>query len=78
MNSKQVRILKKGETKTAEPIPTRVSKSSVPVINRLRILNKTQMHAVLATDSNGQPYTSLIAFALTPDLIRFFKSIKYH
>ncbi len=54
--------------KTAEPIPTRVIKSSVPVINRLCILDKTQMHAVLATDSNGQPYTSLIAFALTPDL----------
>jgi nitroimidazol reductase NimA-like FMN-containing flavoprotein (pyridoxamine 5'-phosphate oxidase superfamily) len=54
--------------KTAEPIPTRVSKSSVPVINRLRILNKTQMHAVLATDCNGQPYASLIAYALTPDM----------
>jgi nitroimidazol reductase NimA-like FMN-containing flavoprotein (pyridoxamine 5'-phosphate oxidase superfamily) len=26
------------------------------------------MHAVLATDSDGKPYTSLIAYALTPDL----------
>lgn len=38
------------------------------MLHRLSILNKTQMHAVLATDSDGKPYTSLIAYALTPDL----------
>jgi nitroimidazol reductase NimA-like FMN-containing flavoprotein (pyridoxamine 5'-phosphate oxidase superfamily) len=48
-------------------IPTMVSKGNVSVLDRLRLLNKTQMHAVLATDSDGQPYTSLIAYALTPD-----------
>lgn len=25
------------------------------------------MHAVLATESEGQPYTSLISYAITPD-----------
>ena len=50
------------------PIPNKVSKGSVSVSERLRVLNKTQMHAVLATDSDGQPYTSLIAYALTFDM----------
>jgi nitroimidazol reductase NimA-like FMN-containing flavoprotein (pyridoxamine 5'-phosphate oxidase superfamily) len=49
-------------------IPKKVSRGSISVPHRLRILNKTQMHAVLATDSDGKPYTSLIAYALTPDL----------
>jgi len=49
-------------------IPTMVSKGNASVIDRLRLLDKTQMHAVLATDSDGQPYTSLIAYALTPDM----------
>jgi nitroimidazol reductase NimA-like FMN-containing flavoprotein (pyridoxamine 5'-phosphate oxidase superfamily) len=30
-------------------------------------LNKKQRHGVLATDSGGQPYTSLVAFALSND-----------
>jgi uncharacterized pyridoxamine 5'-phosphate oxidase family protein len=30
-------------------------------------LDKDQLHAVLATESDGQPYTSMIAYALTPD-----------
>jgi nitroimidazol reductase NimA-like FMN-containing flavoprotein (pyridoxamine 5'-phosphate oxidase superfamily) len=49
-------------------IPHKVSKGSVSVPERLRILNKTQMHAVLATDSDGHPYPSLIAYALTFDM----------
>ncbi len=49
-------------------IPTMVSKGNVSVLDRLRLLDKTQMHAVLATDLDGQPYTSLIAYALTPDM----------
>jgi nitroimidazol reductase NimA-like FMN-containing flavoprotein (pyridoxamine 5'-phosphate oxidase superfamily) len=34
---------------------------------RLKIINKKQRHAVLATVSGTRPYTSLVAFALTPD-----------
>jgi uncharacterized pyridoxamine 5'-phosphate oxidase family protein len=30
-------------------------------------MDKDQLHAVLATESDGQPYTSMIAFALSPD-----------
>ena len=36
--------------------------------DRLQSLEKTERYAVLATDSDGQPYTSLIAYALTDDL----------
>lgn len=54
--------------KLRKGIPSRVSKGSVSVIDRLIILNKAQRHAVLATDSDGQPYSSLIAYALTSDI----------
>jgi nitroimidazol reductase NimA-like FMN-containing flavoprotein (pyridoxamine 5'-phosphate oxidase superfamily) len=50
-----------------ERIPFNKSQGSINVQERLRILNKKQRHAVLATDSGGQPYTSLVAFALAPD-----------
>lgn len=48
-------------------IPDRVSGGNVIVRARLGLLDRTQPHAVLATDFNGQPYTSLVAYALTPD-----------
>jgi heme iron utilization protein len=57
------REMKKSEKK----IPVKVSKGSVFVPDRLGILNRKQRHAVLATDAQGQPYTSLVAYALTPD-----------
>ena len=38
------------------------------VAERLRFMNSTQRHAVLATVSDGQPHTSLVAFAMTPDM----------
>ena len=50
------------------PIPDRVTKGTTFIPARLRILDKIQPHAVLATESEGKPYTSLIAYALTPDL----------
>jgi heme iron utilization protein len=53
--------------KTENKIPAKVTKGSVSVPDRLRILNRKQRHAVLATDAQGQPYTSLVAYALTPD-----------
>jgi len=50
------------------PIPDRVTKGTTFIPDRLRILDKIQPHAVLATESEGKPYTSLIAYALTPDV----------
>jgi nitroimidazol reductase NimA-like FMN-containing flavoprotein (pyridoxamine 5'-phosphate oxidase superfamily) len=50
-----------------ESIPDRVKKGSAPVPERLHALDKEQLHAVLATALDGQPYTSMIAYALTPD-----------
>lgn len=51
-----------------EHIPSKTKDGSVPVPDRLRSFNKTQYFGVLATNDNGQPYTSLISFAITPDL----------
>jgi nitroimidazol reductase NimA-like FMN-containing flavoprotein (pyridoxamine 5'-phosphate oxidase superfamily) len=53
--------------KSKESIPDRVNKGTVPVLERLIALDKDQLHAVLATSFDGQPYTSMIAFALTSD-----------
>ena len=51
-----------------EPAP-----SSLPEADqtRLRHLLETQKYAVLATDNHGQPYTSLMAYAITVDLRAF-------
>lgn len=38
------------------------------VAERLEVMDRTQRHAVLATVSDGRPYTSLVAFAMTPDM----------
>jgi nitroimidazol reductase NimA-like FMN-containing flavoprotein (pyridoxamine 5'-phosphate oxidase superfamily) len=51
-----------------ETIPTTTSKGSASVPERLKALDRTQKFAVLATEEAGIPYTSLIAFALSPDL----------
>ena len=53
--------------RSTESIPDRVKKGSAPVLERLGALDREQLHAVLATTLNGQPYTSLIAYALAPD-----------
>jgi nitroimidazol reductase NimA-like FMN-containing flavoprotein (pyridoxamine 5'-phosphate oxidase superfamily) len=37
------------------------------VLNRLKYMDKRQRHSVVATLEGRKPYTSLIAFALTPD-----------
>jgi hypothetical protein len=50
-----------------ESIPDGVKKGTTAVLDRLIALNKDQLHAVLATVLDGQPYTSMIAYALTPD-----------
>jgi nitroimidazol reductase NimA-like FMN-containing flavoprotein (pyridoxamine 5'-phosphate oxidase superfamily) len=51
-------------------LPDKVQKGTISVPDRLRALDKVQLHAVLATDAAGQPYTSLVAYALTPDMKR--------
>ena len=50
-----------------ESIPDRLKSGDAPVLERLNAMDKDQLHAVLATESVGEPYTSLIAFALSPD-----------
>lgn len=49
-------------------IPVNVSPGSADVPERLRALDNSQPHAVLATVSDGLPYTSLVAFRFTSDL----------
>lgn len=51
-----------------EQIPIKTKDGYVPVPERLISFNKTQRFGVLATIDNNQPYTSLITFAMTPDL----------
>ena len=53
--------------KPEESIPYRVKSGNISVLKRLNTIDKEQLHAVLATESEGQPYTSLIAFALSTD-----------
>jgi len=49
-------------------IPHQARKGSVPVPERLKVLDQLEGQAVLATESEGQPYTSLVSFALLPSL----------
>ena len=53
--------------KPEQPIPDRLNDGTIDVPERLSAMDKDQLHAVLATESDGQPYTSMIAFALSPD-----------
>jgi nitroimidazol reductase NimA-like FMN-containing flavoprotein (pyridoxamine 5'-phosphate oxidase superfamily) len=53
--------------KTRQGLPDKVAKGDVIIPERLSAINTSQLHAVLATESDGQPYTSLIAYALSPD-----------
>jgi uncharacterized pyridoxamine 5'-phosphate oxidase family protein len=53
--------------KSEESLPDKVVKGTIPVLDRLSALDRNQLHAVLATESDGQPYTSMIAYALAPD-----------
>jgi hypothetical protein len=46
------------------------TKGKVPVPERLRAMDSNERYAVLATNLKGQPYTSLVAYAMTPDINR--------
>jgi nitroimidazol reductase NimA-like FMN-containing flavoprotein (pyridoxamine 5'-phosphate oxidase superfamily) len=50
-----------------EELPLLRTRGSAAVEERLRVMDRTQRLAVLATVSDGQPYASLVAFAMTPD-----------
>jgi nitroimidazol reductase NimA-like FMN-containing flavoprotein (pyridoxamine 5'-phosphate oxidase superfamily) len=54
--------------KSRNTIPDKVTKGEISVSARLAVLDKTQKHAVLATDSAGAPYASLISYACTPEM----------
>lgn len=53
-----------------EQLPFEKATGTAVVAERLRLMDRTQRHAVLATVSDGQPYTSLVAFAMTPDMTK--------
>lgn len=50
-----------------DDIPSRKTRGDAPVAAKLRAFDRSQMHAVLATQSGGKPYASLVAYALTED-----------
>jgi len=56
--------------KQQEGIPTITKKGSVSVPERLKAFDKREHFAVLATDDNGRPYTSLVSYAVVPELNR--------
>jgi uncharacterized pyridoxamine 5'-phosphate oxidase family protein len=49
-------------------IPVTTSRGNVSVPHRLKFLNKSERHAVLATTAQSKPYASIVAFALTSDM----------
>jgi heme iron utilization protein len=51
-----------------EQVPVTTSKGTAVIPERLKNFDATEHFAVLATNDGGSPYTSLISFALTPDL----------
>ena len=51
-----------------EQVPVTTRKGRVAIPERLRVFDAEEQFGVLATDDAGVPYTSLISYALTPDL----------
>ena len=47
-------------------VPHRIVRGTADVPARLRELGNSRLHAVLATAAEGKPYTSLVAYALSP------------
>ncbi len=64
-SEKKTVIRRKGRTDNT--VPAKTSSGSADMDARLRKLDRTQRHAVLATLSAWGPYTSLVAFVLTKD-----------
>ena len=53
--------------KKDDSLPFVKTEGHVSLRERLEALCGSEMSAVLATDCDGQPYTSLVSFALSPD-----------
>jgi heme iron utilization protein len=51
----------------SDPLPEENKKDAVSVQSRLKFLDQVEYFAVLATQGVNVPYTSLVAFAVTPD-----------
>jgi heme iron utilization protein len=54
-------------TTKKEEFPVKTEKGAAAIPERLKALNSKEYFAVLATGDGSQPYTSLVAYALTPD-----------
>jgi heme iron utilization protein len=54
----------------SDQLPQKIKKGSISVAERLQRFNETEYFAVLATQDIAVPYTSLVAYAVTPDLKR--------
>ncbi len=50
------------------PIPYSTLKGNISIPERLKVLDRKVLHAVLATEAHGQPYPSLVTYALLPNL----------
>jgi hypothetical protein len=57
-----------GAKKEEIPVATRKGTAAIP--ERLKAFDREEYFGVLATDDGGKPYTSLISYALSPDLKR--------
>jgi heme iron utilization protein len=53
---------------THDDLPSKTRRGTISIPGRLRELDRKEDFAVLATGEGDQPYTSLISFALTPDV----------
>ncbi len=51
-----------------EQIPVQTRKGFAVIPERLKAIDRGEYFAVLATSNKGRPYTSLVTYALTPDL----------
>ena len=51
-----------------EQVPVTTRKGTVAIPEKLKDFDEREYFAVLATDDAGSPYTSLISYAITPDL----------
>ena len=57
---------RRGKGREMKSVPRKTRKGNVSVPDRLNALNREERQAVLSTDAEGQPYASLVAFALLP------------
>ena len=67
-NGKRVATTTRKALPGGDPVPVRTSKGNADVLARLKRLDRTQRHAVLATTGGRTgPLVSLVAFVLTKD-----------